>query len=510
MRRKSPESDSYRTGAQQLQAPHTVILCSFPTTSRIAPDRRSPRQQKPMPAGCRTAAMELVNLPTELLMYVAEALDRDRDINAFCRVNRRFYHLAVAYLYRHNATASQAGTSAILWAAKHENVSTAERALRAGVDVNVPQGPAGVLPLVEATRFGNARMVRLLLEKGGAAANVLHGKAGTVLHTAAVRWDMATATALLEHGANVDERRLDTGETPLHAAINSGAIMTGGATEMLRLLLDHGADFAATNFADATPLHCAASCGNITALGILFDYGAGAILSSPRTHDETPLHAAIRARQEEAARVLIQLGADVEATDAFGSTVFDHALSYACPSVLKMLLEKGVNVGSQDPGPNEVLVRAAWGRNAAVVKVLIDHGGGSIDVSVGAKAMSMAIVGGNAEVLQALIDAGADIHTQGEWKGRLVLHHAAMTGQAHVVGVLLRNGADVNARDGTNRTALHWAVDWPEVVEVLLAHGADATIVSDDGQTPVDRARSSSRGLQAYEMLLSSRAAVGG
>ncbi|KAG8411495.1 hypothetical protein J3458_015552 [Metarhizium acridum] len=187
--------------------------------------------------------MELANLPTELLLHIAKALDRDGDIYALCRASRGFHNLAIRHLYRHNATAPDIERSAILWAAKHGQVSTAEQALLAGVDVNAPQGQPGTLPLVEATRFGNANMARLLLDKG-ADPNVLHGKAGTVLHTAAAQWDMGTAAALLEHGADVHAQRLDNGETPLHTAINSGAIMTGGATEMLGLLLDHGAGVA--------------------------------------------------------------------------------------------------------------------------------------------------------------------------------------------------------------------------------------------------------------------------
>ncbi|KID72119.1 Ankyrin-2 [Metarhizium brunneum] len=384
--------------------------------------------------------MELANLPTELLLHIVKALDRDRDIYALCRTSRGFYNLTIDYLYRHNATAPNVERSAILWAAKHGRVLTAEKALLAGVDVNTPQAPSSTLPLVEAVRFGNAIMVWLLLAKG-ADPNVLHGKAGTVLHTAAAQWDMGTATALLEHGADVHAQRLDNGETPLHTAINSGAIMTGGATEMLSLLLDRGADVADADFVGATPLHCAAACGNIAAIHALLDAGAGAILSSRGAHRETPLHAAVRVRNEAAARVLMRRGADVQAPDARGKTVFWHAIKFGCPAILEMLLDKG-GASPLHPNGNPALVQAARKGHAAVVKVLLAHGGGSdikADPGLGESAMLAAVAKGHADVVQVLLDAGVYICTK-DSVGNTLLVQAAFRGHDDVVDVLMRNG----------------------------------------------------------------------
>ena len=435
------------------------------------------------------ANMELANLPPELLMHIAKALDRDRDIYALCRLSRRFFNLIVGYLYRHNASASNAETSAILWAAKYGQVSTAEKALQAGVDINLSQNSSGSLPLVEATRFGNANLVRLFLNKG-AEPNVLHGKAGTILHTAAARWDMATATALLEHGANPNAQRFDNGETPLHTAINSGAIMTGGPTEMIKLLLDHGADSAGTDFVGATPLHCAAACGNIAAIHTLLDSGADTLISIRGSHTDTPLHSAIRSRNEDAAKVLIDKGADIEAGNDNHHSPFFYAVQYGCPEVARILLDKGAGIANDQSRDEIPLVLAASGGKTSVVKLLLEYGA---DVEARSEllphhnALTAAAEDGHFDTMEVLLDAGADVNATDE-DGLTILHGAVLGGYIDMIMLLVRRGADIDAKDDSGTTPLHYATHGHRayVVEVLVASGANVAIQDSRGWTALD------------------------
>jgi len=61
-----------------------------------------------------------------------------------------------------------------------------------------------------------------------------------------------------------------------------------------------------------------------------------------------------------------------------------------------------------------------------------------------------------------------------------------------VAALLLADGADVNARDKTGCTPLHWAAEWDheEVAGVLLDDGADVDAQDGDGRTPLPRAAS--------------------
>ncbi len=81
----------------------------------------------------------------------------------------------------------------------------------------------------------------------------------------------------------------------------------------------------------------------------------------------------------------------------------------------------------------------------------------------------------NAESLEALREAGADIEAQ-DSLGQTPLHMAASRGNASAIGFLLAAGADVNARQkGSAFTALHEAASWgdPEALRALLDAGAD-------------------------------------
>ncbi len=58
-----------------------------------------------------------------------------------------------------------------------------------------------------------------------------------------------------------------------------------------------------------------------------------------------------------------------------------------------------------------------------------------------------------------------------------------------VVSILLKAGADVNARGDAGMTALMWAQS-PQMVRLLLAHGANPNLIGDAGQTALSSAYS--------------------
>lgn len=96
-----------------------------------------------------------------------------------------------------------------------------------------------------------------------------------------------------------------------------------------------------------------------------------------------------------------------------------------------------------------------------------------MDQSQNKKLKEAVLIGNTVAVKQALFD-GADV-TAKDKSNRTALHEAACLGHIGPVRELLAAGADVTAKDKSNRTALHLAAFYGhrETVQVLLDHDAD-------------------------------------
>jgi ankyrin repeat protein len=104
-----------------------------------------------------------------------------------------------------------------------------------------------------------------------------------------------------------------------------------------------------------------------------------------------------------------------------------------------------------------------------------------------------AVENGDAETVKALLEANPNLVNTKTEDGDTLLQLAALSGHEDVVRLLLRNGADVNAKDGISRTALHevafvwWRPrDDTNIADLLLDNGADANARDKYGDTPLD------------------------
>ena len=144
---------------------------------------------------------------------------------------------------------------------KHE----VRKLIRSGgnVDAEDDGAPNGGTALHEATRRGQADMVKLLL-KGGANANAADRKGWTALHMAVLRVmteeagvltkGIALCEILLKHGADPNLKNADRMSTPLHLAyVLKDA---DGRARLIKALVAHGGDETLTNCAGDTPAQC--------------------------------------------------------------------------------------------------------------------------------------------------------------------------------------------------------------------------------------------------------------
>lgn len=116
----------------------------------------------------------------------------------------------------------------------------------------------------------------------------------------------------------------------------------------------------------------------------------------------------------------------------------------------------------------------------------------------------MAAYLGHLAILRCLLAVGADLTVLDPGMQATALHAAAYAGHAEVCQLLITHGVELNRQGPVNGyTALHDAI-WQanlEAARVLVAAGADRTIRSKRGQTPLDLARAA--GSRDLELLLS-------
>jgi ankyrin repeat protein len=167
-------------------------------------------------------------------------------------------------------------------------------------------------PLELAIKGGNLSTVKLLIERGAQ----LESKGEWSMLACAAESGGVDITRLLLDRVNVNSKD-STGETPLHAAAKANRV------NLVRLLLEHGADRKAEDVYGGTPLHYAASHGAPDAAKVLLS--AGASVNSRNKFKETPLHGAAREGDVVMTKLLISQKADMNAKNRRGETPLYYA-----------------------------------------------------------------------------------------------------------------------------------------------------------------------------------------
>jgi ankyrin repeat protein len=146
------------------------------------------------------------------------------------------------------------------------------------------------------------------------------------------------------------------------------------------------------------------------------------------------------------------------------------------PKVIDVLVKAGANVNAENQWDETVLALAAAKNNPAVVSALINAGA---SVKGDGSALLQAVrFNEYAGVVPVLIKAGADVNARDN-KDKTALIYAAQRKEnaGTIVAALVKAGADVNAKDADGWTAMTYAVrnNKPEVVTILEQAGATET-----------------------------------
>lgn len=195
---------------------------------------------------------------------------------------------------------------------------------------------------------------------------------------------------------------------------------------------------------------------------------AGAPVNDTWWQDSFPLQHAARLHGTAVLRALLDAGASVRLVDRYGRTALHDAAEHGGPEAVSVLLARGAPAhvkGSVD----QPLHRAAA---KEVVELLLDAGA---DIEApgdfGATPLLRAAGHPNPAVAHTLLARGADPAATDD-AGASALHEVVT---AESAALLLEHLDEVDRPDASGYTPLCAAVQrgLPDVVDVLLAHGAD-------------------------------------
>lgn len=244
--------------------------------------------------------------------------------------------------------------------------------------------------------------------------------------------------------------------------------------EIVRVLVDKGADVNQPS-RSSTALMRAVSAGYVDIVRLLLSKGAQVNVN---VDDGTPLMVAVIAGQVEIMKLLLAAGADITAVHRMG----DQALMMAAE-------QRSYRNPSAEP-------------NAEVVQLLLDHG--ADPKARGEYNRTALMLANTAAKVKLLLAKGAEVDAKDEY-GQTALMRAAEQGNAAVAGALLDSGASVNVTDNKGLTALLYSLDDENLAHgdeaktlparrsevarrILLAKGVDVNGANADGETPLIRA----------------------
>ncbi|KAJ9612098.1 hypothetical protein H2200_003693 [Cladophialophora chaetospira] len=369
------------------------------------------------------------------------------------------------------------------WAAKHGRAEIATILLDRG-RINVDcKDRHGHTPLYKAVNSGSAAVVKVLLGHGADHGLMFRPKCSwsndplpeiSLLHACMDRQKsyspdralaadlMSMASELLEAGIDVNVRD-STGKTPLH---NASAAF--GNSQMIELLLQHGANPSSSDNMGNEPLHISTP-GNIPIL-----VAAGANPNARRKDGKTPLLASLSSLywdHTQLVKALVESGADVNLQDGDGNSALMLSMPECYNSVFGLLLESGADPNTRN-GQGKGILHELHDRGPllecqAMEKLLKER---QIDIdtqdNTGETALFFSALRGDTKKVSMLLDAGADMHVR-DFEGRSLLHAS--------VGSVPGEFPEVNQ--------FHDCRDKVSILQRFLALGLDASTADFQGNT---------------------------
>ena len=259
------------------------------------------------------------------------------------------------------------------------------------------------------------------------------------------------------------------------AKVNSKTIKTS-----IVLSAREAGGVANTTYADCdTPLHIAVKNGQEEATKVLLKYGAN--VNEKGDNNSTPLHLASLYGHSNIMKILIENKADVHAKNKYDRSPLHYAAEKKTPDAINFLIKHGAKIEDKDEDGNTPLFNAVmYGHNSTIQSLVKEH-----KANIHAKnkdgntPLHCAVINDVPEAIKTLVELGADLNAKG-YHDYTPLHYAVKNDHYEIVWILLKNGAEANPKDYKNKPLLQKPMH-PAVKEALIEHGAEVQAENNDG-----------------------------
>ena len=421
----------------------------------------------------------------------------------------------------------KAGATALMYTARNTNYEMVEVLLKNGADVNIRDitGETALYYSIEHNSFGqeneteNAIKILNLLIKYGADVNTKNDEGTSLLdvsYRSSKSENREMFKILVENGFNLESRINDDDSdyTPLMIAVYKEDY------DMVKYLLDKGANPNAVNNEKKTALMIANDEGNNNIAKLLIEQGANI-----NTQDEdgcTALMTAALIGDYEMVKFLLENGADINTKDNDGNTVLYYNIYYDhygkeemlenAKKIFNLLIKYGADVNTKDNDGASLLdisyrPSTALKQNREMFKVLVENGfdlesrikgGNDYPTDYDYTPLMIAALKNDYDMVKFLVEKGANINAKTPYSSEyssvetpllLSLDYEHIDSiydeNSSVAEFLINNGADINVKNNHGETPLMYAsrVHNIKVVELLIQKNADINAFNNYGNT---------------------------
>jgi ankyrin repeat protein len=405
------------------------------------------------------------------------------------------------------------GQTPLILAVQSKNVNTVTLLMNHGAKLEAADDD-GLTAVHWSAKLGNVAALDLLLHnRAQAETRTIQGD--TALHIATEYNHCDAVGILLQHGANIDAKNVK-GKTPMQVAImkrhidiayqlkNASAAI--GATEHKKIPMQSFTAAVQPNESKTATIYTVQQPDEMmvdinAALSTALRYGQFDIVSSilddrddidtPNDDGLSPLFLA--GQYPQLVSELLHRGACVEARNQQNRnlTVLHYYVSLGQSEAICILLNCGCNIHSTDENDNTALHYSTRKGDCEVAELLLAQG---VDINAkncrGETALHIALENEFIDLANLLIDKSIDIDAKTFKLELTALHIAIETKNSKIISTLLKQHANVNAKNILGQTPLHLAVysELEEACDQLIEHNANVNSMDKNNCTPLHAA----------------------